>query len=84
MTKEERQKSIDFEIDIFIFLSSDKVLEKSNLIAFAENKINAIYKNQFDLVREENIVGKGGNTGSTEQYRLFNFPRFSKYQTSKV
>ena len=44
-------------------LPNDKMLDWSNLKAFADNKINITEKLIFDLERVENIRGKGENTG---------------------
>ena len=59
-----------------------KILDKSNLIAFADDKINVIEKPKFLSKRVENYVEKGGNAG----YKHFSpFPTmFSKDYFFKV
>ena len=47
----------------FIFLPNDKILDRSNLKAFAEDEINVTEKLKFVLGRAENIVEKGENAG---------------------
>ena len=56
----------------FNSLPDDKVLDWSNLKAFADDKINETEKLKFVMGRIENIVGKGENAGY--QHFLF-FPQ---------
>ena len=42
---------------------NDNIFNKSELKAFADDKINKIMKLKFNLKRVENIVGKGENAG---------------------
>ena len=44
-------------------LPNDKILNKSKLKAFADEKMKVAEKLKFVLGRVENIVGKGGNAG---------------------
>ena len=44
-------------------LPKDKILDRSKLKAFADDKINVNQKLKFDLGKVENIVGKGENAG---------------------
>ena len=46
-----------------VTLPNSKFLDLSNLKAFADNKINVIYKQKFFLEWLENIVGKEENKG---------------------
>ena len=45
-------------------LPDDKILDLSELRAFADDKINVLQKLKFVLVRDENIMGKGENVGN--------------------
>ena len=49
--------------DNFNSLANDKLLDWSNLKAFADNKIKVTEKMKFVLEMIENIVGKGENAG---------------------
>ena len=51
----------------------DKILDKSKLKGFADDKINATQKLKLVLGRLENIVGKGENAG---------LPAFSPFPTT--
>ena len=51
----------------FNSLLNDKILDRSKLKVFADDKINTTVKLKFVLRRVENIVGKGENAG----YRHF-------------
>ena len=53
-------------------LPNDKILDWSNLKAFADDQINVTQELKFVLGREENIIGKGENAGY--QHFLF-FPQ---------
>ena len=44
-------------------LPNDKILDRSKLKAFADDKINVTEKLKFVLGRIENILGKGENAG---------------------
>ena len=44
-------------------LPNDKILDRSKLKAFADNKINMNEKLKFVLETVENVVGKGENAG---------------------
>ena len=44
-------------------LPHNKILDRSKLKAFADDKLNATEKLKFVLGRVENIVGKGENAG---------------------
>ena len=59
----------------FNSLSKDKILDRSKLKAFADDKLNAIEKMKFVLETVENMVGKEENAGF--QHFLL-FPLFSK------
>ena len=54
----------------FNSLPKDKILDWSNLKAFADDKINVTKKLKCVLGREENIVGKGEHTGN-QHFLLF-------------
>ena len=61
---------------------NDKILDWSNLKAFADNKIKVTVKLKFNFGRAENIVGKGENAG--HQHFLF-FPQcFQKASFSRL
>ena len=45
------------------FLPNDKILDRSKLKAFADDKINVLKMMIFVFDRDENIVGKGENAG---------------------
>ena len=51
-------------------LTNDKIVDCSNLKAFADDKTNATEKLKFFLGRVENIVGKGENAGC-QHFLLF-------------
>ena len=51
-------------------LSNDKILDWSKLEAFADDKLNMSEELKFVLGREENIDGKGENTGN-QHFLLF-------------
>ena len=53
-----------YKIGFFNPLPEDKILDRSNLKGFAEDKIDVTEKLKFVLGRVENIVGKGENAGS--------------------
>ena len=48
---------------VFNSLPNDKILDWSNLKAFADDKINVIEKIKFVLGKVENIAGKRENAG---------------------
>ena len=48
---------------MFNSVPNNKILDRSKLKAFADNKINETEKLKFVLERVENIVGKGENDG---------------------
>ena len=48
---------------MFYFLPNDKILDRSKLKAFADDKLNVNEKLNFGLGKVENIVGKGENAG---------------------
>ena len=50
-------------------LPNDKILDLSRLKEFADDNINVTEKLKFVVKREENIVGKGENTGSHNVFR---------------
>ena len=52
-----------FYMTKFNSLPNDKILDWSNLKAFADDKINVTENLKFVLGRTENIMGKGENAG---------------------
>ena len=48
---------------LFNILPNDRILDWSNLKAFADDTINVNRKFKFDMGRIGNIVGKGENAG---------------------
>ena len=54
----------------FNSLPNDKILDWSNLKAFAGDKINVTENLKFVLGRTENIMGKGENAGN-QHFLLF-------------
>ena len=61
---------------IFNSLPNNKILDWSELKAFADDKINVIEKLKFALERVENIVGKVKNAGN-QHFLLLLFSLFS-------
>ena len=55
---------------MFIPLSKDKILDRSKLKAFADDKINLNKNSKFVFGRVENIVGKGENA-AYQHFLLF-------------
>ena len=47
----------------FNSLPNDKILDRSKLKGFTDDKLNMIQNQKFVLGRVENIVGKGENAG---------------------
>ena len=54
---------INLHIDVVNSGINGKILDWFKLKAFADDKINVTEKLKFVLERQENIVGKGENTG---------------------
>ena len=61
---------VDRCLSLFNSLPNDKILDRSKLKAFAEDKINVTEKLKFVLGRVENIVRKGENAGH-QHFLLF-------------
>ena len=60
---------------LFDSLPKDKILDRSKLKAFADNKISLNEKLKLVLGRVENIVGKGENAGN-QPFNVFKSPLF--------
>ena len=54
-------------------LPNDKILDWSNLEAFADDKVSATQKQKFFLGWVENIAGKGENAGYQLVTSIFSF-----------
>ena len=66
-------------------LPDDKIVDRSKLKAFADDKMNVTQKLKFALGRVENIVGKGENAGY-QHFLLFpqGFQKNSSSRSLKV
>ena len=62
-------------------VSSNKILDLSELKTFADNNSNVNKELKFTLGRAENIVEKGGNNG---YHHFLHFPKCFHFQASSL